>query len=146
MKWSIIFQGIRKKDHFVDMKVSCSIDGVSVGSMHIREGRLLSTDQRPGIFDGRDVSSTERRLFKFAAPVRSWSRHFSYLAQAIFDLLQVLTEDATPSLKVSNIRTILVKFRRANAGKSRVVKQKKKSVVPEEDDEVAVERDVLVGD
>jgi hypothetical protein len=58
----------------------------------------------------------------------------------------VLTEDATPSLKVSNIRTILVKFRRANAGKSRVVKQKKKSVVPEEDDEVAVERDVLVGD
>jgi hypothetical protein len=51
----------------------CSIDGVGIGGEWIREATMNGSDGKPCIYDGRNVSETEYRLFRFAKPVRTFS-------------------------------------------------------------------------
>jgi hypothetical protein len=128
------------------MVVWCSIDGVDIGGEYLKEATLHDGVGEPCLYDGRNVSETERRLFRFAAPVRNFLVNPSYSAQSIMPhSLQVLTEDMTPTLKMSNISTISITFQRGNYGTSELVERKKKEVVPDRDAQETTATDLLVG-
>jgi hypothetical protein len=57
----------------------------------------------------------------------------------------VLTEDATPTLKISNVGAIVVTCARANAGKSTIVKRKKSQTVHGPGAQETIDSDLLVG-
>jgi hypothetical protein len=65
----LISQGRHKKDAYLDMNIAGSIDGVQVDIVHLSEDLLSGPDGVQFVFDGQHISTTERRLFRFAAPV-----------------------------------------------------------------------------
>lgn len=63
------------KISYPDMDVTCYIDGVEVGGKLISGDRMMSARGVKLLFDGKQMTATEMRKFRFAAPVSdTWSR------------------------------------------------------------------------
>jgi hypothetical protein len=128
------------------MNLDCYIDGVYVDGFHLDQDELCAKERKRCVFDSRKTSGMERRLFRFTAPV-------SYLLVLIsrfrFEptcrFLQILTEDATPGIDVSNVAIISAKFQRSTSGRVKSVcePKRKKSTAPQEED--AADSDLLAG-
>jgi hypothetical protein len=68
-----IFQRRGSKPKFPSMIVRCAIDGVGITCVQVTERQLEEPSlELPIAFDGQHVTSTERRLFRFAGPVSSF--------------------------------------------------------------------------
>jgi hypothetical protein len=70
---SSVYQDQRRRPDFPDLRVTCSIDGEVISIEHFDGDELTTAGGRTHVFIGPYVSESERRLFRFAAPVSGLS-------------------------------------------------------------------------